>query len=53
MLEYRIVEGIEGFRKLESAWSGLADSVATCRLTQTLDWCRLAWEAIEVNRVDS
>lgn len=43
MLKSVLVEGEEGFVRLESAWNDLAKSVASCRYTQSFEWAQLGW----------
>lgn len=44
MLRSLLVDGVDSFAQLESAWSELARSVATSHYTQTFEWARLGWE---------
>lgn len=44
MLYGRTLDGLDNLIGLEQDWTDLATSVPNCRLTQTFEWCRLAWE---------
>jgi CelD/BcsL family acetyltransferase involved in cellulose biosynthesis len=52
MLEARIFEGEVNFFCLEEVWNDLSRSVITCHLTQTFEWCRLAWETRDASPDD-
>lgn len=44
MLRAVLVEGVDSFVRLESAWNELSRSSATSRYTQTFEWAKLGWE---------